>query len=277
MISSQLLRYSIFAVLFFSASALFAQAQEKAALGVVDFDVKGAVEEKDAGAIVAEMFIGRVDGKKYRLYERTQLNRLLRERNLQATDLVADPEKAIQFGKAARIRYLMVGTVCKLGGNIILGARTIDCESGEIGERATVSGNDMNQLPEMVDRCLLSMGLWSLKTKGKGVPGYIGARLVAFTDAGAVFAGFRTAKEMSEKLGLGGKTEGVYIRDVTPDGPAFRAGIQEGDVIVAINDDKMESLDDFRIYQKKSDDKKSAQIIFYRGTGTEGNMYRARI
>jgi len=131
---------STFAVLFLAAAPLFAQAPEKAGLGVVDFDVKGGLAEKDAGAIVAEIFIGRIDVKKYRLYERTQLNRLLKERALQATGLVADPEKAIQFGKAARIRYLLIGTVSRLGGNIILGARTIDCESGEIGERATLSG-----------------------------------------------------------------------------------------------------------------------------------------
>jgi Flp pilus assembly protein TadD len=230
MMNSRLLRCSIFGILFLAPSAILAQAPEKAGMGVVDFDVKGALEEKDAGVIVAEIFIGRIDSKKYRLYERTQLNRLLRERALQATDLVADPEKAIQFGKAARIRYLLIGTVSKLGGNIILGARTIDCETGEIGERATISGASMDQLPDMVDRCLAVMGL--SRVVRKPAPGYIGVRIGDINDAMAKTLGFTNARDMSEKLGLGGRTDGAYVVEVPAGGPASKAGLRPADVIM---------------------------------------------
>jgi len=214
-------------------------------MGVVDFDVKGALEEKDAGVIVAEIFIGRIDSKKYRLYERTQLNRLLRERALQATDLVADPEKAIQFGKAARIRYLLIGTVSKLGGNIILGARTIDCETGEIGERATISGASMDQLPDMVDGCLTTMGLSRAPAGRKGAPGYLGLQINDINDFLAKREGYNSAREMGEKLGIGGKAEGVFVATVTEDGPAFKAKMRDRDVIVEYSGKPVRNLADF--------------------------------
>lgn len=60
-------------------------------------------------------------------------------------------------------------------------------------------------------------------------------------------------------------TGGVYIHDVAPDSPAERAGLQEGDVIVALDDKEIKDLHDLRRFlytEKRVGD--SVTVTFYR-------------
>ncbi len=45
--------------------------------------------------------------------------------------------------------------------------------------------------------------------------------------------------EMAQQLGIEGEGGGVVVADVTPDGPASRAGLQRGDVILEVNRQKV--------------------------------------
>ena len=45
--------------------------------------------------------------------------------------------------------------------------------------------------------------------------------------------------EMARRLDLGGRTEGVYVGQVNPNGAAEKAGIKAGDIIVEFNLNKL--------------------------------------
>jgi serine protease Do len=71
--------------------------------------------------------------------------------------------------------------------------------------------------------------------------------------------------EVSKQFGLQ-TTEGVVVRGVRPDTPAADAGLQQGDVITKIGEDKISSMDDFLAKAKQAKkDKKATRLLVQRG------------
>jgi Do/DeqQ family serine protease len=75
----------------------------------------------------------------------------------------------------------------------------------------------------------------SLIGTGKVTRGYLGVNTDALT------------AEIAEQLGVSKDTQGVVITDVKPDSPAAKAGLKRSDVILALNDKAVESLEDLRL------------------------------
>jgi serine protease Do len=63
--------------------------------------------------------------------------------------------------------------------------------------------------------------------------------------------------------------KGVVIRQVKPDSPGAEAGLEQGDVILEVNHDKVNSLKDFMSHAKEAkDQKKAALLLVQRGNMT---------
>ena len=75
----------------------------------------------------------------------------------------------------------------------------------------------------------------SLIGTGKVTRGYLGINTDVLT------------AEIAEQLGVSKDTQGVVITDVKPDSPAAKAGLKRSDVILALNDKAVESLEDLRL------------------------------
>jgi len=88
--------------------------------------------------------------------------------------------------------------------------------------------------------------LESLIKHGKVVRGYLGVEIMNINDAVAEHEGYASAKDMSEKLGLGGKTEGAYVHEVMSKTPAYKAGVMPCDVIAEYLGQPVKNVDDLR-------------------------------
>ena len=74
--------------------------------------------------------------------------------------------------------------------------------------------------------------------------------------------------EIANQLNLN-SNKGVVVRGVNPDSPAAEAGIQQGDVLLEINHQKINSVDDFLSAAKLAKkDKSSALLLVQRGNAT---------
>jgi TolB-like protein len=136
----------------------------KPGVAVIPFKLMGSIEqrEKEAGHIVADLLVGEIDSDRYTLYERSQITSMLTELRFQATELVDDASKAVRFGKLKGVRYLVLGSISRLGNFRHVSARLVDCKTGHIVERGRVKMFSLDEadrkLPELVNRLGLREG-----------------------------------------------------------------------------------------------------------------------
>jgi TolB-like protein len=117
-------------------------------LSVADFEVRGDVGAADAGRTLAEELLPAFKAR-YDLVERGQLAKVVEELKLEAHDLSDDQANRAEVGRLAKVRYLVVGSVSRLGG-VTLNARLVDVRSGLVMQTARVTAASADELPPLL-------------------------------------------------------------------------------------------------------------------------------
>ena len=72
--------------------------------------------------------------------------------------------------------------------------------------------------------------------------------------------------ELAQRLGAPKNVDGLLVQDVNPDGRAADAGIQQGDIIQAVNRQPVKTVDELRTAIRKSTDKPALLLINRQGS-----------
>lgn len=141
----------------------------KPSIAVLPFKVMGDAFNfnKDTGDILCDAFVSEIDSRQYQIYERGQLAGLLEEKGFQASLLVDNTTSAARFGRLAKVQFLVLGSVSKLGGQYQLSARVVDCSSGRLGKRGWAVFDSMSQWPNKVPEIINLLGLRSGSENGE--------------------------------------------------------------------------------------------------------------
>jgi serine protease Do len=110
---------------------------------------------------------------------------------------------------------------------------------------ATKSGS-YNRIGFAIPTSIAKPVMEALIAHKKVVRGYLGVQIADLNDLIAEKEGYKNVKEMSEKLGLGGKTGGALVKMVMAKTPAFKAGVQPEDVIVEYQGQPVKDVEDLR-------------------------------
>lgn len=87
--------------------------------------------EEGYGDTVSEMLTtGLIKAARFEVLERTQVKQILDERRFAETEIVLG-ESAVNAGKMLRVKYLVIGSVAKLGNLIEVDVRFVETESGK--------------------------------------------------------------------------------------------------------------------------------------------------
>jgi formylglycine-generating enzyme required for sulfatase activity len=128
---------------------------KKMTVAVVEFDVKGDIGIKDAGAIIAEWMVGSIHKtKEFDLKERVLLRKVLKEQNLGMTGAIS-AETAAKIGKLFGVKGIITGSVLKWGQTVSVTSRLIDTDNGTILKVATVKTTDIERIPNEIDSLAL--------------------------------------------------------------------------------------------------------------------------
>jgi len=120
-------------------------------VAVVEFDVKGDIGIKDAGAIIAEWMISAVDKtQQFNLKERVLLKKVLEEQEMGMSGLI-DGKTAAKIGKLYGVKGLITGSVLKWGDTISVTARLIDTDNGSILKTADVKTTNVESIPHRIN------------------------------------------------------------------------------------------------------------------------------
>ena len=123
-------------------------------VAIVDFEEVNDIGVPRAGHGIAEELVGFMRPR-YDVIERSQVNALLQEMKLDQVALSQDEEGRGEFGRLARARYVVLGSVNRLSG-IHLNARLVDTKTGLVVQTARVVASTpeemTNRLPAL-GRC----------------------------------------------------------------------------------------------------------------------------
>ncbi|MBI5573616.1 MAG: hypothetical protein HY919_03575 [Elusimicrobia bacterium] len=101
---------------------------------------------------VAEIFTSNLAGNSdFKVIEREKLNKILEEQKLNQSGIV-DENTAVKIGKILGAIDIVFGSITQLGKTIIITARVIKIETGEIYAGETVNSENEEELPEMVKK-----------------------------------------------------------------------------------------------------------------------------
>ena len=101
---------------------------------------------------VAEIFTSNLAGNSdFKVVEREKLNKILEEQKLNQSGIV-DEGAAVKIGKILGATEIVLGSITQLGKTIVITARVIKIETGEIYAGEMVNDEKEEELPKMVKK-----------------------------------------------------------------------------------------------------------------------------
>ncbi|MFM7150509.1 MAG: hypothetical protein ACKO23_11750, partial [Gemmataceae bacterium] len=122
-------------------------------VGVADFEVLGEVGLPEAGRIVAAELLPHFRPR-FDVVEQAQIQRIMAEMNLPASDVGDSLTAREQLGKATRLRYLVVGSLSSLGG-VTLQARLVEVPTGLVVQTARLTAPSVEALTNKLKQVAL--------------------------------------------------------------------------------------------------------------------------
>lgn len=105
-------------------------------VAIADFEEINDIGLPRAGHIIAEELMGQMRPR-YDVVERSQVKTILAAMKLEADDMVTDDVSRTEFGKLAKARYIVIGSVNRVGG-IHVNARLVDTQTGLVAQTARI-------------------------------------------------------------------------------------------------------------------------------------------
>ena len=123
-------------VLLIFSLLLFLSAYSQVKVAILDFEnTSGIVKYDGFGKAMSNMLItdlkNSIHPRKVTFLERSQLNKILDEQNLQKSKNF-DNSTAVNFGKLAGVKYVLVGSVYVMDGTCNITSRLVDVQTSEI-------------------------------------------------------------------------------------------------------------------------------------------------
>ena len=126
---------------------------ERMGLAVLPFETKGLGVEMGEINIVEQMMTNFYNANRFKLFERSQLDKILEEHKLGMSGIL-DASTAAEIGKGIGVDAIVLGSVTRAGRNIAIDARLIDTETAEIitAQDEMSQRTSIQELKEMIRR-----------------------------------------------------------------------------------------------------------------------------
>lgn len=114
---------------------------------ILELKAMEGVSPKLANSITEILITSIANQGKYQVLERSQLDKIFKEMSLTGHDDF-DDSTAIEIGKLAKAKLVLIGSLTKLGGRYAISARGIDIETGNITFGQSVFADSVDELFE---------------------------------------------------------------------------------------------------------------------------------
>lgn len=133
----------------------------KPRLAVVPFLADGRLPSTvtDPGPSLADQMLAGVAADRYEVYDRSRVTDLLAHERRAASDLLATDSAPAAFGRRVGVQFLVVGTLTYDGRTYVLTARTYNCRTGEVLDRASAQFATLDDAPAAVRQLAATLKL----------------------------------------------------------------------------------------------------------------------
>ncbi|HYV39384.1 MAG TPA: CsgG/HfaB family protein, partial [Gemmataceae bacterium] len=126
-------------------------------IAIADFEVRGDIGIPMADRVIAEELLPYFKGR-FDIVERGQFAKVLDELKLEGGTFGTDQDRQ-EFGKLAKVRYLVLGSVSRFGGTSV-NARLVDVQTGLVVQTAKITAASpedlLAHLPDLAKMLLMS-------------------------------------------------------------------------------------------------------------------------
>jgi TolB-like protein len=141
----------LFVLVCVGANIGYSQTEKKPTVAVVEFEIRGDVQIKDAGISIAEMLsVSLVKTGVYNLYERILMEKVLDEQKLGIAQIV-NAESAAKVGEMFGVNFLITGSVIEWDKVYTVTVRMIDTSTGKIVNSASFQVSKSSSIPGKMD------------------------------------------------------------------------------------------------------------------------------
>jgi len=238
-----------FLILFIIASISYFYAQsQKEKIVILNFKPIN-IDKVIADAVTENLMTSVVDLKVFQVIERAQLDKILGELKLTSKEEF-DDQTAMQVGKLAKAKIVLVGSVTKLGRKITINARGIEVETGNVAFGKSIVAKNEDELSEKAQELA---SLISNKESSSSTAGTVKSDNNLIKRTIAILPYFNSSNA----------TEYEYLTDTLRDG--LRAKLQAGDTFNFVSFNAIgDGIKKLR-YQKSDliDEKKAISLALY--------------
>ena len=118
-------------ILLISASVCAAAQEEKPKIAILDLSSLGGLNNENAMIVRENLTTSFVKTKKYRVVERSMLNKIFQEMKLVNSDDFSEDE-IVEIGRLAKAKFVVTGSLSKTSETYFLNIRVIEVETAEI-------------------------------------------------------------------------------------------------------------------------------------------------
>ncbi len=133
---------------------------ERMGIAVLPFQTKGLGGEIGEINVVEQMMTTFYNLNRFKLFERTQLEKILEEQKLGMSGIL-DAATAAEIGKGIGVDAIVLGSITRAGSNLAIDARLIDTETAQIitAQDEMSTRTSIQDLKEMINRLAQKISL----------------------------------------------------------------------------------------------------------------------
>jgi TolB-like protein len=128
---------------------IYSDVEMKKTMAILDFQPKGT--DKNSASIISDLFRDSlVSVQKFIVVDRSSMETILKEQNLQQALGCSSAECAVNVGKVLGVNSIIIGTLGKLGNTYIISARMVNIENSKIEWSNSIKVMDFSQIDDVV-------------------------------------------------------------------------------------------------------------------------------
>ncbi|MDD5066170.1 MAG: CsgG/HfaB family protein [bacterium] len=155
---------------------------EKPRIAVMDLEAKG-VSTDEAEAVADFLRTDLINTEKFTVIERSRMQDIIKEQQMSLSGLT-ESQKAAKIGKILNCKFILVGTLSRLGSQYFLNVRAVDVETGETKLGKRESSNTVEEMSEVSK--VIAAQLAGMKVEYRSTTSPSRGGLVATKEGGVV-------------------------------------------------------------------------------------------